>query len=60
MSMAAVIHEKGPPDVFRWEETDVADPGDGEVLLENRAIGVNYVDTYHRRGIPHPWPVPPR
>lgn len=59
MTMAAVIHEKGAPDVFRWEEVEVGQPGEGEVLLRNAAIGVNYVDTYHRRGMPHPWPVPP-
>ncbi len=58
-TMAAVIHEKGAPEVFRWEAIDVAAPGPGEVLLRNHAIGVNYVDTYHRRGMPHPWPVPP-
>lgn len=59
MTMAAVIHEKGAPEVFRWEEVEVGAPGPGEVRLRNRAIGVNYVDTYHRRGMPHPWPVPP-
>lgn len=59
MSMAAVIHEKGPPEVFRWEEWPVGEPGPGEVRLRHEAIGVNYVDTYHRRGMPHPWPVPP-
>ena len=58
MPMAAIIHEKGTPDVFRWEEVVVGDPGPGEVRLYNEAIGVNYVDTYHRRGMPHPWPVP--
>lgn len=58
MSMAAVIYEKGAPDVFRWEEVDVPAPGPGEVRLRNDAVGVNYVDTYHRRDIPHPWPVP--
>ncbi len=59
MAMAAVIHEKGAPDVFRWEEVEVPAPGAGEVRLRNSAVGVNYVDTYHRRGMPHPWPVPP-
>jgi len=59
MSKAAVIHEKGAPDVFRWEEVAAGEPGQGEVRIRNRAIGVNYVDTYHRRGMPHPWPVPP-
>ncbi|MEK9722551.1 MAG: quinone oxidoreductase [Rhodospirillaceae bacterium] len=59
MAMAAVIHEKGAPEVFRWEAVDVADPGPGEVRLAHTAIGVNYADTYHRRGINHPIFVPP-
>ncbi len=58
MPMAAVIHEKGTPDVFRWEEVEVGVPGRGEIRIRNEAVGVNYVDTYHRRGMPHPWPVP--
>lgn len=57
--MAAVIHEKGAPDVFRWESVDVPAPGPGEVRLRHTAIGVNYADTYHRRGINHPIFVPP-
>ena len=59
MPMAAIIHEKGTPDVLRWESIDVPAPGPGEVRLRNEAVGLNFVDTYHRRGIPHPWPVPP-
>ena len=59
MPMAAVIHEKGAPEVLRWESIDVPAPGVGEVRLRNEAVGLNFVDTYHRRGIPHPWPVPP-
>ncbi len=59
MPMAAVIYEKGAPDVFRWQEVPVGDPGPGEVRIRHSAIGVNYVDTYHRRGMKHPWPVPP-
>ena len=59
MPMVAVIHEKGAPGVLRWEEVDTPAPGPGEVRLRNEAVGLNFVDTYHRRGIPHPWPVPP-
>lgn len=59
MNMAAVMHAKGGPEVFRWQEWKVGAPGPGEVRLRHTAIGVNYVDTYHRRGMPHPWPVPP-
>ena len=55
---AAVIYEKGTPDVFKWEEVEVPNPTNKEVRLRNTAIGVNYIDTYHRRGMPHPWPVP--
>lgn len=58
-NMAAVIHEKGAPEVFRWEEWPVGEPGLGEIVIRHGAVGVNYVDTYHRRGMPHPWPVPP-
>ena len=56
---AAVIHEKGTPDVFRWQDWPVGEPGPGEVLIRHGAIGLNYIDTYNRRGMPHPWPVPP-
>ena len=52
--MAAVIHEKGPPDNFLWEEIKVGSPERGEVRLRSKAIGVNFADTYHRAGIPHP------
>ena len=54
-SRAAVIYEKGSPDVLRWEEIEVPNPKNKEVRLKNTAIGVNYIDTYHRRGMPHPW-----
>lgn len=42
-----------------WEDVDVASPGTGEVRLRQSAVGVNFVDTYHRGGVPHPWPLPP-
>ena len=54
MAMAAVIHKKGPPDNFVWEEVKVGPPGPGEVRLRSKAVGVNFADTYHRAGIPHP------
>jgi NADPH2:quinone reductase len=57
MPKAAVIHEKGGPEVFRYEDVAVGDPGSGEVRLKHTAIGVNYADTYHRGGVSHPWPV---
>src|SRR5438094_9731676 len=54
MGMAAVIHKKGAPDNFVWEEIKVGSPERGQVRLRSTAVGVNFTDTYHRAGIPHP------
>ena len=51
-----IIHEKGEPDVFRYEDVEVGDPWPGEVHLKHTAIGVNYADTYHRAGCRTPGP----
>ena len=59
MTRAQVVHELGPPSAMIWQQWDVPDPGPGEVRLRHTAIGVNFADTYHRGGVPHPWPVPP-
>ncbi len=58
MPKAAVIYNKGGPDVFKWEEVDILNPKCKEVKIKNTAIGVNFVDLYHRNGTPHPWAVP--
>tara|TARA_R110000787_G_scaffold63679_4_gene143531 strand:- start:99136 stop:100125 length:990 start_codon:yes stop_codon:yes gene_type:complete len=58
MPMAQVLHEKGPPNVMKWQEWAVSDPAPGEVRVRHTAVGVNFADTYHRGGISHPWPVP--
>jgi NADPH2:quinone reductase len=50
MVHALVIHEYGGPDAMRWEEVSVGDPGPGMVRLKQTAIGVNYIDIYHRSG----------
>jgi len=54
MVMAQVIRKKGGPENFVWEDVAIAPPGAGEVRIRNLAIGVNFADTYHRAGIPHP------
>jgi NADPH:quinone reductase-like Zn-dependent oxidoreductase len=54
VAMAAVIHKKGGPENFVWEETKVGAPERGQVRLRSTAVGVNFADTYHRAGIPHP------
>lgn len=47
----------GGPQVLSVEISELGDPGPGEVLLRQRAIGVNYMDAYHRSGL-YPLPLP--
>ena len=54
MGMAAVIYKKGATENFVWEEIKVGSPERGQVRLRSTAVGVNFADTYHRAGIPHP------
>ena len=51
MSKAIRIHETGGPEVLRWEEFDPGAPGEGQVSVRHTAIGVNYIDSYHRTGL---------
>src|SRR5581483_773143 len=48
---AVRIHETGGPEVLRYEEIDTPAPGAGQVRVKLHAIGVNYIDTYHRTGL---------
>jgi NADPH2:quinone reductase len=45
------IHQTGGPETMRWEEVDLGEPGPGQVLLRNTAVGLNFIDTYHRSGL---------
>ncbi len=49
------IHETGGPEVLSWESVEIGRPGPGEVLLRQTAVGLNYIDTYHRTGL---YPLP--
>ncbi|VCU53857.1 Quinone oxidoreductase 1 [Thermus thermophilus] len=51
------VHEVGGPEVLRLEELPVPEPGPGEVLVRLLAIGVNFIDTYKRKGL-YPMPLP--
>jgi NADPH:quinone reductase-like Zn-dependent oxidoreductase len=51
------IHRTGGPEVLDWEEVDLGDPGEGEVLIRHNAVGLNYIDVYHRSGL-YPLPLP--
>ncbi len=54
---AVRVHQVGGPEVLRLEEVPLPEPGPGEVLVRLLAIGVNYIDTYKRRGL-YPMPLP--
>ena len=47
------VHEVGGPEVLRLEELPVPEPGPGEGLVRLLAIGVNFIDTYKRKGLYH-------
>ena len=51
MAYAIRIHETGGPEVMVWEPVEVGEPGPGEVRLRQTAVGLNYIDTYHRTGL---------
>lgn len=52
MKTAAVrVGRNGGPEVLTLEETEVGDPGPGEIRVRQRAIGLNYIDTYYRTGL---------
>lgn len=50
MTKTVRVYEVGGPEVMRIEDIDVPPPARGEVLVRNRAIGVNFIDTYFRSG----------
>ena len=57
MTRAIRFHSAGGPEVLKFEEVDVPPPARGEARVRHTAIGVNYIDTYHRSGL-YPLPLP--
>lgn len=51
MAKRIQFNQNGTPDVLQWVDVEVADPAEQEVQIENRAIGINYIDTYIRSGL---------
>ena len=51
MARAVRYHKHGGPEVLQVDETDVGEPGPGQVRIRHTAIGVNFVDTYQRSGL---------
>jgi len=55
MSKAIIIHKTGGPEVLSWEDHDPGEPGPGEALVRHEAVGLNFIDVYHRTGL---YPLP--
>lgn len=51
MPKAMRIHKPGGPEVLSWDDITVAPPGEGEAQIRHTAVGLNYIDTYHRTGL---------
>jgi len=57
MVHAIRVHQAGGPEVLQWEEVDVGKPATGQVRVRQTAVGLNYIDVYHRTGL-YPQPLP--
>ncbi len=55
MSKAIRVERTGGPEALQWADVPVGKPGPGEALVRHTAIGVNFIDVYHRRGL---YPLP--
>jgi len=55
MTRAMRIHAPGGPEALSWDEVEVGEPGEGQVRLAQTAVGLNYIDVYHRTGL---YPLP--
>ncbi len=51
MARVATIRTTGGPEVIQWDDVELPAPGKGEVWMRNTAVGLNYIDTYHRSGV---------
>src|SRR5512137_349560 len=57
MTKAVRFHKTGGPEVLVYEDVEVGAPGEGQARVKNNAIGLNFIDTYHRTGL-YPLPLP--
>lgn len=51
MEKTAFIDRTGGPEVIQWRDEELPAPGAGEVRMRHHAVGLNYIDTYHRSGL---------
>ncbi|WP_343676707.1 quinone oxidoreductase [Paraburkholderia heleia] len=57
MTRRIQVHAAGGPEVMKWEEVELGTPGQGEIRIRHTAVGLNYIDVYHREGS-YPLPMP--
>src|SRR5690606_10833124 len=57
MTKAIRVHANGGPEVLEFQAVELPPPGPGEVRVRATAIGVNFIDVYHRTGL-YPQPLP--
>ena len=57
MTHAIRIHKPGGPEALVWDEIQVGSPGPGQIRLRHTAVGLNFIDVYHRTGL-YPLPLP--
>ena len=57
MTYAIRIHQTGGPEVWSWEPVELPAPAAGEATVRHAAVGLNFIDTYHRTGL-YPLPLP--
>ncbi|CAL1371647.1 unnamed protein product [Linum trigynum] len=51
MVKAMRVYELGGPEVLKWEDVEIGEPGEGQIRVKNKAIGLNFIDTYFRKGV---------
>ena len=51
MTHAIRVHKVGGPEVLQWEEIAVGEPAPGQVRIKQEAVGLNFIDVYHRTGL---------
>jgi NADPH2:quinone reductase len=45
------VHQTGGPEQMKWEVVEVGKPGNGQVRIRHTAVGLNFIDVYHRSGV---------
>jgi NADPH2:quinone reductase len=57
MAKAIRFDKAGGPEVMKWVDVEVGEPGNGEIRIKQHAVGLNYIDVYFRTGL-YPLPLP--